>query len=107
MTLIGWADTDEVAEDWADAPAEAQLKRLLGAAHEMLVEYVGQGNLLDPAPERYTMAQVMLTQHLWARKRGGDGDTFGPEGFSFSTYPLVMEARGLMKPKQAPWAGLL
>lgn len=107
MAVVGWADTDEVAEDWTDAPEVGQLTRLLGVAHEVLVDYVGTANVLDPPPERYAMAQVMLTQHLWARKRGGDGDTFGPDGFQFSTYPLVMEARGLMKPKQAPWAGLL
>jgi hypothetical protein len=107
MAEVGWVDTDEVAEDWADAPDDAQLTRLLAVAHEVLVEYVGEGNVLDPAPERYKLAQVMLTQHLWARKRGGDGDTFGPEGFTFSTYPLVMEARGLMKPKRSTLAGLL
>lgn len=107
MAVVGWADTDEVAEDWADAPAEAQLIKLLGVAHELLVEYVGAANVIDPPPERYELAQVMLTQHLWARKRGGDGDTFGPEGFQFSTYPLVMEARGLMLPKRSPLSGLL
>lgn len=107
MAVVGWADTDEVAEDWPDAPAEAQLARLLGVAHEVLVEYVGKANVLDPAPERYALAQVMLTQHLWARKRGGDGDTFGPEGFAFSTYPLVMESRSLMLPKRSPLTGLL
>lgn len=107
MSLVGWADTDEVAEDWPDAPQPGTLARLLAVAHEVLVDYVGAANVLDPAPERYALAQVMLTQHLWARKRGGDGDTFGPDGFQFSTYPLVMEARGLMAPKRAPWAGLL
>jgi hypothetical protein len=107
VAVVGWADTDEVAEDWTDSPPAAQLTRLLAVAHELLVEYVGPANVLDPPPERYGLAQVMLTQHLWARKRGGDGDTFGPDGFQFSTYPLVMEARGLMKPKTSPLAGLL
>lgn len=107
MALVGWADTDEVAEDWSDAPQPATLARLLAVSHEVLVEYVGATNLVDPPPARYALAQVMLTQHLWARKRGGDGDSFGPEGFQFSTYPLVMEARGLMKPKTSPLAGML
>ena len=107
MALVGWVDTVEVAQDWADAPEDAQLTRLLGVAHEVLTEYVGSAQLLDPAPDRYGLAQVMLTQHLWARKRGGDGDNFGPDGFQFSTYPLVMEARGLMKPKRSPLLGLL
>lgn len=106
MAEVGWVDTAEVAADWADAPEDAQLTGLLAVAHELLTEYVGQESLLDPPPERYKLAQVMLCQHLWARKRGGDGDSFGPEGFQFSTYPLVMEARGLMKPKRSPFAGL-
>lgn len=106
MPVVGWADTAQVADDWPDAPAEAQLTSLLAVAHEVLVEYVGKAQVLDPAPERYGLAQVMLTQHLWARKRGGDGDSFGPEGFTFSTYPLVMEARSLMKPKTSPLLGL-
>lgn len=107
MAAVGWADTAQVAEDWPDAPAEAQLTTLLAVAHELLVEYIGKDRVLDPPPERYTLAQVLLTQHLWARKRGGDGDSFGPEGFTFSTYPLVMEARGLVRPKASPLAGLL
>lgn len=107
MAVIGWVDTEQVAADWADAPEDAQLIALLGAAHELLVEYVGQAQLLDPPPLRYGLAQVMLTQHLWARKRSGDGDSMGPDGFQFSTYPLVMEARGLMKPKRSPLLGLL
>lgn len=106
MALIGWADTQKVADGWADAPEDAQLIELLGTAHEVLVEYVGQGQVLDPPPLRYTLAQTLLAQHLWARKRGGDGDSYGPEGFTFSTYPLVMEARSLMKPKTSPLAGL-
>lgn len=105
--MVGWVDTTQVIDEWADAPEDAQLTKLLAVAHEVLVEYVGQARLVDPPPERYGLAQVMLTQHLWARKRSGDGDSMGPDGFQFSTYPLVMEARGLMKPKRSPLLGLL
>jgi hypothetical protein len=107
MAVVGWLDSAEVVDDWADAPEDATLVKLLGAAHELLVEYVGEAQLLDPPPVRYELAQLYMTQHLWARKQLGDGDTMGGEGFAFSTYPLVMEARGLMKPKTSPLDKLL
>lgn len=106
MAIVGWLDTVEVVEDWSDAPQEATLKRLLGVAHEQLVSYAPKP-LVDPVPASYELAQLLLTQHLWARKRAGDGDTYGPDGFQFSTYPLVMEARGLIRPRTSPLDGLL
>jgi len=107
MAVVGWLDSVEVGDDWADAPEDAALVKLLAAAHELLVEYIGADQVLDPAPGRYELAQLYLTQHLWARKQLGDGDTMGGEGFAFSTYPLVMEARGLVRPKTSPLAKLL
>lgn len=106
MALVGWLTTEEVTAEWPDAPQDTTLVRLLGVAHEALVEYA-PAPLPLVIPERYKLAQLLLTQHLWARKRSGDGDTYGPEGFSFSTYPLVMEARGLIRPRANPLAGLL
>lgn len=106
MVQVGWVDTAEVQQDWPDAPDLEPLKRLLAVAHETLEAYAPKP-ILDPPPERYSMAQVLLCQHLAARKRAGDGDTYGPEGFQFSTYPLVMEARGLIRPKASPLDGLL
>jgi hypothetical protein len=109
VALIGWVDTDEILDYWSDAPDYVPggvLATLLDTAHELLAGYAG-ATLIDPAPARYTFAQILLTQHLWARKQAGDGNGFGAEGFTMSTYPLVLEARGLMRPKTSPFAGLL
>lgn len=106
MALVGWLDTTAVVADWSDAPVQATLVQLLAVAHEQLEAYAPKP-VLDPPPESYKLAQLLLTQHLWARKRSGDGDTYGPDGFQFSTYPLVMEARGLIRPRTSPLAGLL
>jgi len=106
VATVGWADTTKVTADWPDAPDATTLVQLLAVAHEVLEEYAPKP-VLDPPPERYTLAQVLLCQHLAARKRAGDGDTYGPEGFQFSTYPLVMEARALIRPKASPLAGVL
>jgi hypothetical protein len=106
--LIGWVDTDELLEFWADAPDYVPggvLATLLDAAHEVLEAYAPKP-VLDPAPARYTLAQILLTQHLWARKQAGDGQGFGAGEFQMSTYPLVLEARSLMRPRTSPFAGL-
>lgn len=109
MAVIGWVETNTILDYWADAPDYVPggvLATLLDASHELLTEYAPKP-LLDPPPSRYVLAQVLLTKHLWARKQAGDGSGFGPEGFAMSTYPLVLEARALMRPKSGPFAGLL
>lgn len=111
-TRIGWVTVGEVMELWADAPGEPEdgfqpLPLLLGAAHEELSSYAPRAKF-DPGtePDRVKLAQVLLTQHLWARKRAGDGDSYGAEGYQLSTYPLVMEARDKMKPWRGQFRGL-
>jgi len=106
--LIGWVETDDILEFWSDAPeyeAGGVLADLLDVAHELCVAYAPKPTL-DPAPARYKLAQIMLTKHLWARKNTGDSSTMGPDGFAMSTYPLVLEARGLLRPKRSPFSGL-
>jgi hypothetical protein len=107
--LIGWVETDSILDYWADAPdyePGGVLVTLLSVAHEVLEAYAPQP-VLDPPPARYMLAQVLLTQHLWARKQAGDGGGFGAGEFQMSTYPLVLEARSLMRPRTSPFAGLL
>ena len=58
-------------------------------------------------PKNYKYAQKLLTQHLWARKRAGDGEGFGADGYMISTYPLVREAYDALRPKRGPLKGLL
>lgn len=108
MPVIGWVDTDSILELWSDAPdyeAGGLLADLLDSAYDICAGYAPKP-LLEPAPARYKLAQVYLTKHLWARKNTGDSSTMGPDGFAMSTYPLVLEARSLLRPKTSPFAGM-
>lgn len=117
--VVGWVTLDEAAglwEDVEDLEQAAQLK-VLSAAHETAVDYLrdADGTYTDPreedppreVPERWKVAQVMLARHVWARMRTGNSDSIGPDGYQLSTYPLVLEARSLLRPKRSPLAGLL
>lgn len=108
-SVIGWVSIQEAIDLWPDAPGEeadgyAQLASLLGAAHEVLAP---MGPALDPAPERYKQAQLLYTQHLWSRRQTGNGDSYGAEGFQVSTFPMVQEAKDLMKAGRTKFRGLL
>lgn len=117
--VVGWVTLDEAAglwEDVEDLEAAAQ-RKVLAAAHETAVDYLrdADGTYTDPreedppreVPERWKVAQVMLARHVWARMRTGNADSIGPDGYQLSTYPLVLEARSLLRPKRSPLAGLL
>jgi hypothetical protein len=98
-TTIGWLTVQEVLDLWPDAPGEdldnlAELANLMGTAHEFLK---GKGPNLEPPPESYKSAQILYMKHLWARGTAGNGDTMGPDGYQVSTFPMVLEAIGLMK----------
>lgn len=98
-TTVGWVSVGEAIDLWSNAPGEeatayADLVSLLGAAHEQLED---RAAVLDPPPERYKQAQILYAQHLYARRRAGDGDqAMGADGLAVSTYPLVMEAYSLV-----------
>lgn len=107
-TVIGWLSVAEAIEQWPDAPGEpddgyAELVGLMATAHEVLAP---KGTALDPAPVRYQTAQVLYMQHLYARKRTGNGDSMGAEGFQISTWPLVQEAYTLMRQGRRTVRGL-
>lgn len=109
-SIIGWLSVQEAIELWPDAPGEpedgyAELANLMATAHEFLE---GKGPKLDPPPERFKTAQVYYMQHLYARKRtaAGGGDSVGADGYQVSTYPMVMDAIGLMRLGQKRIRGL-
>jgi hypothetical protein len=116
--IVGWIDLATDFEDWADAPEAVDLKLYAEVAHEKLLEWAPKPvptgallaadgvTILDPIPARYKYAQKLLTQHLYARKRAGDGDGFGADGFMIQTYPLVREAYEAVRPKRSPLFGL-
>jgi hypothetical protein len=97
MPRVGWLDTEDVPEKWLDAPEEPELTELLTVAYEVCAAYA-PARQTAPLPERYKRAQLLQAQHVYARSRSGNGESVGPEGYSTSTYVLVLEARDLLRP---------
>lgn len=114
--LIGWVDPDQVDTLWPESTQleESDLVTFLSAAHEACEAYAPEvpwvaqenGALAAVVPPSYPLAQVMHAKHLYARFRTGNRDTFGPDGYTISTYPLVMEARSLLRPRRPAFKGL-
>ncbi len=111
MARVGFVDTDRDLDGWPDGPDEPVLSLLLETAKEKLEAWAPKplptGEPGNEIPARYTYAQILLTQHLWARKQAGDGEGFGADGYMVSTYPLVREAFDAVRPRTSPLAGLL
>lgn len=109
QSVIGWVSIQEAIDLWSDAPGEeadgyAQLASLLGAAHEVLAPL---GTTVEPPPEKYKQAQLLYTQHLWSRRQSGNAESFGPEGLTVSTFPMVQEAKDLMRSGRSKFRGLV
>lgn len=108
MALIGWVDPDQVDTLWPESTQleESDLVTFLTAAHDACLAYAPALAAGAPVPAGWVLAQVMHAKHLYARFRTGNRDTFGPDGYTISTYPLVMEARSLLRPRRPAWRGL-
>lgn len=119
MVAIGWVDTDALDTLWPQSTQlEAEdLALFLGAAHGACAPWAPALPLvpseLDPAvlvpapvPDSWKLAQVMHAKHLNSRFRTGNQDSLGPDGYTISTYPLVLEARSLLRPKRPAYKGL-
>lgn len=111
--LIGWVDPDSLDTLWPES-AQLELADLalyLGAAHSACSEYappLPTDQAGEPVvPPAWSLAQVMHAKHLYARFRTGNRETIGADGYTISTYPLVLEARGLLRPKRPAFKGLL
>lgn len=107
MPTVGWLDTEDVVEEWMDAPDGGELETLLDIAYEACAAYAPELPAGTKVPAGWGKAQLLHAQHLYARGKSGNGDSTGPEGYTISTYPLVLEARSLLRPKRSPFAGLL
>lgn len=107
MPTVGWVDTEDVVEEWMDAPEGDELSDLLEVAHEVCSAYAPPLAKGQSVPKSWAKAQLLQAQHIYARSRSGNGETLGPDGFSTSTYVLVLESRNLLRPKRSPLAGLL
>ena len=107
MPRVGWVDTEDIEARWLDAPEGEELSELLDIAHGVCLAYAPPLAAGAQTPAAWGKAQLLQAQHVYARSKSGNGETTGPEGYTISTYPLVMEARSLLRPKRSPLAGLL
>ena len=98
MPRVGWLDSEDVAQEWLDAPEEPALSELLEIAHDVCAAYAPAPVPGRETPARYRMAQLLQAKHLYARSKAGNQDSIGPDGYAISTYPLVLEARSLLRP---------
>lgn len=105
MTIVGWVDLEALKESWWDSPDLDDLQELLEVAHEVCLAYAPT----PPAtiPKSWKKAQVLHAKHLYARDKGGNRDAVGPDGYTVSTFPLVLESRSLLRPRRSPFEGLL
>lgn len=107
MAIVGWVDSVALKTEWWDAPDQAELDDLLAAAHEVCLAYAPALAEGAPVPKSWAMAQKLQAKHLYARDKSGNRDSVGPDGYTVSTFPLVLEARNLIRPKRSPFEGLL
>ena len=107
MAVVGWVDSAALRAEWWDAPDQAELDALLGVAHEVCLAYAPALAEGEPVPKAWAMAQKLQAKHLYARDKSGNKESVGPDGYTVSTFPLVLEARTLLRPKRSPFAGLL
>ena len=109
-SLIGAIDPETDLELWPDGPEDKTRDRLLAAAWEKCAKYLyGRADAPAPAkpPESMKQAQLLQTMHLWARKQAGNGQGYGGDGYMIQTYPLVMEAKDLLRLYRPQSRGLL
>ena len=106
MPRVGWLDTEAVAEEWMDAPEGDELSSLLEIAFDTCAAYAPAVPAGVKTPAGYGKAQLLQAQHIYARSKSGNGETIGADGFTVSTYPLVLESRSLLRPKRSPFKGM-
>ena len=111
MKRVGWIDIEPEGKDladWADIPEPETVEFLAEVAFERLAIWAPKP-LPEPdkVPARYRLAQVLLTQHLAARKAAGDDVSQGVDGLMSRTWPLVREAYDCIRPRRSPTEGLV
>jgi hypothetical protein len=105
MAVAGWLESTAVEAEWFDGPDGTALVDLLTGAYNVCLAYAP----VPPAtiPPEWKTAQLLQAKHMFARSKAGNGDTLGPDGYAVSTFPLVLEARNLLRPKRNPLLGVL
>jgi hypothetical protein len=102
-------DADFIVAIWADSEYIDTniLTAYLNAANDVCAAFAP--SLVEGAtiPDSWKIAEILQAKHIWSRARSGNRDSIGGDGYEISTYPLVLEARGLLRPKRSPLKGLL
>jgi hypothetical protein len=106
MTLVGWVETDTVADFWPEAEdlVDAVLVSYLQAAYEQCVAYLPAVPLPTPLimtapPERYVQAQIMQARALYRSNVAGSGDQLA-EGQAVTVFPMDWTVKNLLRPKK-------
>lgn len=107
MAVVGWVDSVALKDKWWDAPELPELEQLLAVAFEVCLAYAPPLEAGATVPASWAMAQELQVKHLFARDKAGNRDSVGPDGFTVSTFPLVLEARNLLRPRRSPFLGVL
>ena len=98
-----WSDPNsaQVFDLWADAAdLEPDTRNLLfQVAHAVCAAYAPPLAEGAPVPPNYLVAEIMQARHTCSQLRGGNQNSFGPDGFEIQVYPLVFAARDLLRPK--------
>lgn len=102
MPIIGWVDTEDVIDEWADAPDGELLASYLDAAYEQCVEYLPPETDLDPetVPARWPKAQLMQARALYRAVAAGSGDQIGADGMTVTVFPMDWTVRNLLRPRR-------
>ena len=101
-----WNDpnSQQVYDLWADAAdLDSDTRNLLfQVSHQVCLAYAPPLAEGAPVPPNYLVAEIMQARHTWGQLRGGNQNSFGPEGYEIQVYPLVFAARDLLRPKTSP-----
>lgn len=93
-----WPDSEYI-----DSPT---LNNIFEAANSVCAAFAPSGVDGSNLPA-FKLAEILQAKHIWARLHSGNRDNIGADGYEISTYPLVLEARGLIRPKRSPLKGIL
>lgn len=107
MATVGWVDSTALAAEWWDAPQEPELSALLQTSYDVCLAYAPALAEGAPVPSAWKLAQKLQAKHLYARDKSGNKESIGPDGYAVSTFPLVLEARQLLRPRVSPWSQVL
>lgn len=106
-TASAWYLIDQARADWPGAPEDdARLHDLLEVARGQVLAYapalVDAEGLPLPVPLRYQQAQLMQARNIWnAYQTDPNANTYGPEGFSVTVYPMDWSVKQMLRPKRA------